>query len=226
MTRTQRLISTAASVALLYAASAAAVQPPPPPLSVTLDRADQALRTAELAADSDYKLAAYERAESLAAEVLAADPDSAHANFLLFAARGRRLLATRGRSGLVFQFSKLNGYLERAIELDPGHHRALAVRGGILLDLPRFLGGSVEKARLDLMKALDLNPSGAGTRLTLAKALIEQGKDDEARRHALLGAHYACTTRRAHILREATAILAKLGPGDAAAGPRVEGATP
>ena len=135
---------------------------------------------------------------------------------MLFAARGRRLVEESGRPSPsnFWKFSGLNKHLARALELDPANANALAAKGGLLLDLPRYLGGDVKAARHHLERALQLNPTGPRTRLTLARALARQGLAGPAREQALLAAHYACVRRRHADLREAEQLLDSL-PGNA-----------
>jgi hypothetical protein len=143
------------------------------------------------------------------------DPNSADAHFLLFAARGRRILEDNGvpSVGELWTLKDLNKHLLRTLELDPAHADALAARGGLLLDLPRYLGGDIEAARWHLERAIAVNPTGPGTRLCLARALMRQGHTQQAREQALLAAHYACRKRTAMPLAEAEKLLAELSPG-------------
>jgi tetratricopeptide (TPR) repeat protein len=183
---------------------------------VTLELAMRQFRMAEHAGPgTPLRIASYMDAERMAEELVARDPTEAQAHFLLFAARGRRLVEESGRPtiGNFWKFAGLGKHLKRTLELDPRHANALAAKGGMLLDLPGFLGGDVEAARGYLEDALELNPTGPGTRLTLARALARQGLDGPAREQALLAAHYACLRRRQSTLREAEQLLATLGSG-------------
>ena len=90
------------------------------------------------------------------------------------------------------------------------HAHALAAKGGLLLDLPSFLGGDVGAARRHLERAVQLNPTGPTTHLSLARALNKQGLSAAAREHALLAAHYACVRRTRTVLAEAEEFLAEL----------------
>ncbi|RMD84131.1 MAG: hypothetical protein D6815_04885 [Candidatus Dadabacteria bacterium] len=133
---------------------------------------------------------------------------------MLFAARGRRMMAEGGPTLTNFwRFTRLNKYLDRALELDPNHANALAAKGGLLLDLPPFLGGDPARALPFLEKALAINPTGVATRVALAKALLRQGEREPARRHLLLAAHYACIVRRRNELQEADRLLRELASG-------------
>lgn len=171
--------------------------------------AERFLRAAERYPEGEEQLRQYARAEELAERALEAAPNSATANFVFFAAKGRRLMATGGviaaiRAGTVMS------YLDKAIELDPNYANALAAQGGILLDLPFYLGGNADEALEYLSKAVRLNPTGPGTRITYAKALIRLGQQNEARENLVLAAHQACVTRRADVLATATELLGEI----------------
>jgi len=154
----------------------------------------------------------YMKAERLAESLVSDAPHIAEGHFLLFAARGRRLLDESGKPSAsnFWKFSGLNKHLSRTLELDPSHAHALAAKGGLLLDLPPYLGGDVKSARRHLERAIQLNPTGPGTRLTLARALVRQGLREPAREQALLAAHYACRRRKQAALREAERLLTSL----------------
>jgi len=181
-----------------------------------LETAGRYFRTAELARRGNpVRAVSYAKAETLAAQVIRDNPSAAEAHFLLFAARGRRLLDESGRPSPrnFWKFSGLNKHLSRTLELDPGHARALAAKGGLLLDLPPYLGGDVQAARRHLERAIKLNPTGPGTRLSLARVLVRQGLRGRAREQALLAAHYSCRRRKSHALREAEEFLRTLDSG-------------
>lgn len=159
--------------------------------------------------DSPGQMRHYRKAESLAEKALELDDHNATAHFVYFAARGRRLISEGGIAATL-KMTSLNAHLTTALELDPNYANALAAKGGILLDLPFYLGGDAEEAQRYLKKAVNLNPTGPGTRITYAKALIRTGQKEDARKHLTYAAHYACVTRRAEVLSQATTLLAEL----------------
>jgi len=182
-------------------------------VSTQLAVAGRYFRLAELCEEGTRtRVENYKKAEHIAEEVVEQVPDSADANFLLFAARGRRMLETDGRPSLtnVWKYTSVNKYLTRTLELNPNHADALAAKGGLLFDLPAVLGGDVDAARKHLELASRLNPTGAGTRLSLARVLKRQGERKAARDQALLAAHYACLKRTRPILVQAERLLAEL----------------
>jgi tetratricopeptide (TPR) repeat protein len=171
--------------------------------------AERYLRAGERYAEGDAQLEQYARAEQLAERALKLAPDNPESNFIYFAARGRRLLAT-GSVVSALRAGTVTSYLTRAIELDPNYANALAAKGGILLDLPFYLGGNAKEALDYLSRAVTLNPTGPGTRITYAKALIRLGDPAAARENLTLAAHHACVTRRADVLATATTLLGEL----------------
>ncbi|MFT4569257.1 MAG: tetratricopeptide (TPR) repeat protein [Candidatus Binatia bacterium] len=170
--------------------------------------ADRYLRAAERhpKADSPEQLRLYVKAEGLAEKAIALDENCATGHFIYFAARGRRLISEGGLAATL-KMASLNRHLDRALELDPNYAHALAAKGGILLDLPFYLGGDAHEAERYLAHAVRLNPTGPGTRVTYAKALLRNGQETHARENLLRAAHYACVTRRAQVLAQATTLL-------------------
>lgn len=152
----------------------------------------------------------YRRASQQAEAALASKPELAGAHFVYFAAQGRILMAA-GLTRNLFALRALDRkHLDRAIELDPRYANALAAKGGVLLDLPSLMGGDPEEGLRLLRRANEINPSGVGTRVSLAKALARSGDVDEALRQARLAAHHACMQRRRKALEDASALLTEL----------------
>ncbi|GEM_PF-2115679 len=188
-------------------------------VSEIINQANFYFRVAELAAGHEEKCEpSYAKAEELAEKALALDPNLAQAHFLLFAIRGRRVLADGVQVTEIWQFPKLNHHLTRALELDPDHAHALAARGGLLLDLPPLLGGDPDAALEYLQRAIALNPLGLGTRVMLARALLHRQEYGQAKQHLLTAAHYACRFGRREVVDQAEALLADLDSNAEASG--------
>lgn len=176
-------------------------------------QADRMLRAAELREEMDATTVEFYRlASQQALTALQKDPKCADAHFVYFAATGRILLAD-GLTRNLLELRRLDReHLDRALELNPRHAGALAAKGGVLVDLPRLLGGDPDSGLELLRRANSLNPGGIGTRVSLAKALAMRGDIDEARRQALLAAHHACLFGRRKSLDAASEVLAELDP--------------
>ena len=223
----RRIRARAAGLAISLAAALVAPAPDAraaamsaPELDPGALEAERSLRAAELRSGDETAMALYRKASEQAQAALARNPRSPSANFVYFAATGRILLAD-GLTKNLFTLRNLDKtYLDRAIELDPAYANALAAKGGVLLDLPKLIGGDPAEGLRLLKKASRLNPGGVGTRVSLAKALARNGDVDDARREARMAAHQACVQGRRKALDEATALLSELDNSVASAGLR------
>lgn len=144
-----------------------------------LERASHFLERAEQAANDDEKTRNYRRAETHAERAVALIPNNADAHFVLFGAKGR-VAQMGGLATAALSLSSLNDELDEVLRLDPNHSDALAARGGMLMKLPRLMGGNTKKGLEHLERAVELNPNGAGTRLELAEAYEIVGRDVDA----------------------------------------------
>jgi tetratricopeptide (TPR) repeat protein len=183
-------------------------------------KAERSLRAAESRELDATAIKLYRQAIEESAAALQRNPDSAGANFVYFAAKGRILLAD-GLTKNLFELRELDRkHLDRAIELNPGYFNAIAAKGGVLLDLPRLLGGDPAEGLRLLKRANELNPGGAGTRISLAKALARAGQVEEAKKQIRIAAHYACIQGRRKALDDAVSVSRELGVELASAGPK------
>jgi Tfp pilus assembly protein PilF len=75
------------------------------------------------------------------------------------------------------------------MELDPKYPPVYSLAGNVYYEVPRFLGGDLDKAEEMFRKGLDLNPRFTSARVGLARTLIKTGRVAEARRElaAVLG---------------------------------------
>jgi tetratricopeptide (TPR) repeat protein len=183
-------------------------------------KAERMLRAAEARELDATAIALYRQAISESEAALTRNPNSAGANFVFFAAKGRILLADGLTKNLIELRELDRKHLDRAIELDPRYFNAIAAKGGVLLDLPRLLGGDPAEGLRLLRRANELNPGGPGTRVSLAKALARTGNVDEARKQLRIAAHHACIQGRRKTLDDAVALSEELGMELAAARPK------
>jgi tetratricopeptide (TPR) repeat protein len=122
-----------------------------------------------------------------AEEAAKVDPYDAAAHMAVFCNLGKRL---RDRSGwgLLAAFGDLGRArtaVDAALALVPDYPGALAGKGQMLAELPRWLGGDRREAERLLRRAVAIEPADARMRLMLANVLREAGQHDEARTHAL-----------------------------------------
>lgn len=116
-----------------------------------------------------------------------ADPRDAAAHLAIFCNLGKQL-RTRSGWGLLTAFGdvgRARRELDAALALAPDYPGALAAKGQMLSELPRFLGGDRQEAVRLLRRAVELDPGDPRMQLMLAGALREAGERDEARLHAL-----------------------------------------
>jgi hypothetical protein len=144
-----------------------------------LQLAQQALDDGERAPDDEGRRKAYEEAKKHADHAVELMPDSADARFAQFGADGR-LAQIGGMAVAALQLVKLNNQLDEVLRLDPNHANALAARGGMLMKLPRLLGGNTSKGVEYLERSVALDSTAIGKRLELAEAYHIVGRDGDA----------------------------------------------
>lgn len=184
--------SLAAPEALVDAAPAATTSPDvveseasPSPREVEglreLERASHFLDEAEKIEDEAERRRKYEIAVGHAERAVELIPDNAHAHFVLFGSKGR-IAQMGGLASAALALASLNAELDECLRLDPDHADALAARGGMLMKLPRLMGGDTAEGVRHLERANQINPNGAGTRLELAEAYEIVGRETAALR--------------------------------------------
>jgi tetratricopeptide (TPR) repeat protein len=141
------------------------------------------IRMAELATDEDERRAAYARALEHAKRAVELEPESADAHFVAFASEGR-LAQLDGLATAALKLVALNRQLDEVLRLDPNHANALAARGGMLMKLPRLLGGDPDEGLVLLERAVSLDEEALGKRLELAEAYHLMKREADARRVA------------------------------------------
>jgi hypothetical protein len=186
-----------------------------------LERADAAqqladgalalLAVGEESFDADEKRRSYTEGLRLARQAVLVDDQNADAHFAVFANHGRLQLLD-GAVPNPFTLAKANRELERTLELDPNHADALAAKGGMYRQLPRLLGGSLDKAETLLTRAISLNPNSVGARIELARLYQDRGRAEDG--VPLLQAASAVAKRQGkhRQLAEARLLLEKIAP--------------
>jgi len=128
-----------------------------------------------------------ERAE----EALKAAPRDAVAHFAVFCNLGKRLQMRPRGWGLLAGFGDLRRArqeLDVALALAPDYAAALAAKGQMLLELPRFLGGDRRQGEALLRRAVSLEPDDPQMRSMLANVVqISEGRDEASARTAVAG---------------------------------------
>jgi len=139
------------------------------------DQALDCLHRGEELLTKESRLAAYREGLQLAQRAVAVDDSNASAHFAVFANNGRIMLI-EGAAPNPLNLLAVNRELERALELDPDYADALAARGGLYRQLPRLLGGSLDKAEAYLTRAIALDPEAVGARIELAETYRDMGQ--------------------------------------------------
>jgi tetratricopeptide (TPR) repeat protein len=163
--------------------------------------------------DKAKRQAAYEQGANAAQHAFQLDESNADAHFfhaLNLGNAGRLQGATTG----ALVVNEMKSCLRRAIEINPKHAQALQMMGGMLLELPWFLGGSEKQAQQYLERAIAADGNYANARILVAKLYKKQGRIADARKQleAVIQAehpHYRFTWERKY-KPEAERILKEL----------------
>jgi tetratricopeptide (TPR) repeat protein len=137
-------------------------------------RALECLNRGEDQVDDKQRMATYQEGLDLAKQAVALDDENSDAHFAVFGNQGRILLL-QGVGANPLSLLKVNGDLERALELNPNHADALTAKGGLYRQLPRVLGGNLNVAENCLTKAISLDPEAVSARIELAATYREMG---------------------------------------------------
>jgi hypothetical protein len=107
----------------------------------------------------------------LAEDAVAADDNDAAAHFAVFCNLGKLLRSSGIGLGIVSDVRRVRRQIDRALELAPLDPDLLAAKGGLLYNLPSFLGGDEAEATQLFIRAFIADPSNLTTRAYLEKAL-------------------------------------------------------
>ncbi|GKS57542.1 hypothetical protein YTPLAS18_10690 [Nitrospira sp.] len=134
----------------------------------------------DLVTDKAKRLEAYEAGAKAAQKAIELDERNADAHFFHAVNLGsaERL---RGMANAAFAVKEVRRCAEQAIALDPTHAQALQMLGGLLIELPWFLGGDETKAQSYLERAIASDGRYTHARILVAKLYRKQGRLEEAR---------------------------------------------
>ncbi len=133
----------------------------------------------DLYSEERPRRSAYQEGAQLAQRVIALQDTNAHAHFLYAAHLGNdKRLA--GYAPAMRSLKEIRFHLVRAIALAPDHPRALQFMGGLLAELPWFLGGDDTAAREYLERAVAVDGNYTNARLLLAKLYLKANRDSDA----------------------------------------------
>jgi hypothetical protein len=134
---------------------------------------------------------AYENGARAAERALMLDERNAQAHFLYAANRGSTA-RLKGLTSAAMELREIKRHIARALALQPDHAQALQMMGGLLVELPWFLGGDSEAGQHYLEQAVATDGNYTNARLLLAKVYIKQDRYEAARREleAVVGADW------------------------------------
>ena len=81
----------------------------------------------------------------------------------------------------LFLLPTVKQQIQTVLELDPKFPPVYSLAGSVYYEVPRMLGGDLDKAEAMFRKGLAIAPHFTGLRVGLAKTLIKKGRLAEAR---------------------------------------------
>jgi tetratricopeptide (TPR) repeat protein len=135
----------------------------------------------DLLTDNVKRQAAYKEGAKAAKQAFELDESNADAHFFHAVNLGNAA-RLQGLTNGALVVNELKSCLTRAIEINPRHAQSLQMMGGMLLDLPWFLGGSEKKAQEHLERAIAADGNYANARILVAKLYRKQGRIEDARK--------------------------------------------
>jgi tetratricopeptide (TPR) repeat protein len=152
--------------------------------------------------DEAKRIEAYEAGAKAAKQAYEIDDSNADAYFFHAVNLGSAALL-KSVVNVVMVVNEVKRCVLRAIELDPRHAPALQMMGGLLIELPWFLGGDERKAQAYLERAIAADGSYTRARILVAKLYRKQGRiaDAKIQLEAVLRAdrpHYRYTWERTY----------------------------
>lgn len=138
----------------------------------------------DLLTEEDEKIAMYKKGVAAAEEALSIHEADAETHFFIAANLGNAAKLQGFAVGGI-QLPNIIKHVDRAIELNPNHAPSLQFKGGLLAELPWYLGGNEQLAQEYLQKAISIDGNFTNARIILAKLLLKAGHIDQARTQLL-----------------------------------------
>jgi len=135
----------------------------------------------DLLTEQAQRAAAYQAGAKAAKQAFEMDDSNPDAHFF-YAANLGSAERLKGLTNAAMAVKEINHCALRAIELNPRHAQALQMMGGLLMELPWFLGGDEKKAQEYLERAIAADGNFTNARLLVAKLYKKQGRVDDAKR--------------------------------------------
>jgi tetratricopeptide (TPR) repeat protein len=151
-----------------------------------------------------------ERGLALAESAVAANDDDAKAHFAVFCNLAKLTYLDGFSVRSLFAVWRLRREADRALELQPDYTDALIGKAGLVLNLPRLLGGDPHEAERLLRRAIELQPDRILPRLYLAETLQKLGARDQAKQQARYALELAERENRPDQAAAARTLIAEL----------------
>jgi len=130
--------------------------------------------------DDTKRIEAYEAGAKVAKQAYAIDDSNADAHFFHAVNLGSAALL-KSAVNVVIVVNEVKRCVLHAIELDPKHAPALQMMGGLLIELPWFLGGDEKQAQAYLERAIAADGNYTKARILVARLYRKQGRVAEAK---------------------------------------------
>jgi tetratricopeptide (TPR) repeat protein len=153
---------------------------------------------------------AFARGLDLAERAVALNDEDAAAHFAVFCNKGEMLRIDGEKLSSLFELRAVLRELDRTLALEPGHLKAMASKGILLLRLPRLLGGDPAAGEALLRRVIARDPTALASRLALAERCRTRGELEEARAYAGRALEIANERGLDDKVEEAQATLAKI----------------
>jgi tetratricopeptide (TPR) repeat protein len=135
----------------------------------------------DLFTDDGNRRLAYEEGAKAAERAMGLQDSNAQAHFL-YAANLGSAERIKGLTKAAIKVKEIKQHVARAIELDPNHAQALQMMGGLLMELPWFLGGDKKKAGEYLERAITADGNFTNARILLSKLYKNQNRIEDAKK--------------------------------------------
>ena len=145
----------------------------------------------DLYTNDGHRRSAYEEGAKAAMRAIELRDSNAQAHFL-YAANLGSAERIKGLTNAAVKVKEIRQHVARAIELDPMHAQALQMMGGLLMELPWFLGGDKKKAEEYLERAIAADENFTHARILLAKLYKNRNRIEDAKKQleAVIHAEY------------------------------------
>lgn len=135
----------------------------------------------DLLTDEEKRQRAYQEGAKAAKHAFELQDSNAQAHFL-YAANLGSAERLKGLTNAAMKVKEIKQHVARAIELEPTHAQALQMMGGLLMELPWFLGGDEKKAQEYFERAITADGNFTNARILLAKLYKKQDRIEEAKK--------------------------------------------